>query len=80
MNTIQEKWESFKILVIPNDAPRIQIKEMRNAFFAGAISVISITDAISEVNVSEDAGVAMLEGLHDECRRFVNETATSPEA
>jgi len=80
MNTIQSKWDSFRTSVIPKNAPHVQVKEMSNAFFAGAISVINITDAISDSNISEDAGVEMLEGLHDECRRFVNETATSQEA
>ena len=29
-------WAGFRVLVIPKDAPQIQLDEMRNAFFAGA--------------------------------------------
>ncbi len=33
---IQKGWESYRQNVVPADAPAIQIKETRQAFFAGA--------------------------------------------
>ena len=70
MNTIQQQWEGFKKNVVPNDAPEIQVSEMRIAFFGGASALLALTTEISYH--SEDAGVEMLEGLHDECRRFAD--------
>lgn len=33
---IESGWLSLKFMSIPEDAPQVQIDEMRNAFFAGA--------------------------------------------
>lgn len=33
---IQSGWATYRSLVIPKDAPAIQVKETRQAFFAGA--------------------------------------------
>lgn len=55
---------------MPNDAPEIQVNEMKLAFLGGASALLALTTEIS--CHSEDAGVEMLEGLHDECRRFAN--------
>lgn len=36
MKYIEKSWESYRKLVIPANAPDIQVKESRQAFFAGA--------------------------------------------
>lgn len=45
-------WAGFRVLVIPHDAPQIQIDEMRNAFYAGAqhlfASIMSILEPDAE--------------------------------
>jgi hypothetical protein len=33
---IEAGWLSLKIMTVPDDAPPVQIEEMRNAYFAGA--------------------------------------------
>jgi len=75
MNTIQEQWKQFSALVIQNDAPEIQKQEMKLAFYGGAEAVLRLQLNITDPSVSDDAGVQMLEGIHDECRRFAAEIA-----
>lgn len=70
MNTIQQAWETFERDVVPKDAGRVQRTEMKRAFYAGATAALSVTSAIGEHGISEDAGVAILEGLHQEVIRF----------
>jgi len=73
MNTVQEQWESFSKLVVPKDAPEIQVTEMRRAFYAGVEAMLRIQWAIGDAAVSEDGAMAILEGVHDECQRFASE-------
>ena len=75
MNTVKEQWDSFRTLVIPTNAPEIQVTEMRRAFYAGVEAMLRIQWEVGDDAVSEDAGVAILEGIHDECRRFAAEVA-----
>lgn len=70
MNTIQEQWDMFSALVIPKNAPPIQQQEMRRAFYAGAEAMTRIQFAVGDKNMSEEAGVQILEGCNDELRRF----------
>lgn len=74
MNTVQEQWQIFSALVVPKDAPEVQITEMRRAFYAGVEAMLRIQWAIGGIE-NEEAAVAMLEGVHDECRRFSVEIA-----
>ncbi len=73
MNTIQEQWELFAALVVPKDAPPIQRQETRRAFYAGAEAMARIQFAVGDKAMSEDAGVQVLEGCHDELRRFAQQ-------
>jgi len=70
MNTIAEQWAAFEVLVMPKDAPPVQRQEMRRAFYSGAEAMLRLQYAVGDMDVSENAGVMMLEGWHDECRRF----------
>lgn len=76
MNTIQSNWESFRNKVVPINAPKVQIDEMEKAFFAGAFALLNITDVIGSSETSEDAGVAIFKGLHDEVNCFVQKQST----
>lgn len=75
MNTIQEKWELFHSRVIPITAPDVQVREMRRAFYSGVEAMLQIQWEIGGPDISESAGIAMIEGIHDECRRFADEVA-----
>lgn len=70
MRTLASAWDTFHAAVLPPGAGPIQRQEMRRAFYAGAQAALLATVDISEPEVSEDAGVAALEALHDECRQF----------
>ena len=73
MNSIQQQWALFQSTVVPGNAPAIQRSEMRLAFYGGAEAVLRILWNTSGKETSEDAGVAILEGLHEECRRFAKQ-------
>lgn len=75
MNTIQEQWELFSTMVIPKDAPDIQKQEMRRAFYAGVEALLRIEAIIISSAVSKEAGMAMLKGVHEECKLFASEVA-----
>lgn len=70
MNTIQAQWSTFEAMVVPKNAPPVQRQEMRRAFYAGAEAMMRIQWAIGDESISEDAGVAILEGCRDEAQRF----------
>lgn len=71
MNTVQDEWIQFEKMVIALDAPDIQVKEMKLAFFGGATALLALSMRIATYD--EDAAVEILEGLHDECERFKDE-------
>lgn len=74
MNSIQEQWALFERTVVPGNAPPIQRSEMAIAFYGGAEAVLRIMWNVSgNKDLSEDAGIAVLEGLHEECRRFARD-------
>lgn len=75
MNTVQDQWERFRKHVVPKDAPPVQVQEMRRSFYAGVEAMLRIQFAISDGAMSEDAAVAILEGVHDECCRFAGDVA-----
>lgn len=70
LRTIAAGWESLATQVLPKDAPPIQTTESRRAFYAGATVVLAILNDISGDDISEDAGVAMLETLQAETLAF----------
>lgn len=73
MNTIQQYWETYKEAVLPKDASETQIEETKRGFYAGGWSVLTImTRVIADQNISEEAGIQMLQGLLDECEYFKN--------
>lgn len=75
MNSIGESWRLFERFIIPKDAGEVQREEMRRAFYCGAESVLRINWNIGDKNMSEDAGIAILNGLRDECEAFAADMA-----
>lgn len=74
MNTVQQQWALFEAAVIPQSAPPVQRQEMRRAFYSGVKAVLRLQFEMGDV--SDDAGVAMIAGWHDECFRFAQQVAT----
>lgn len=69
MNTLQALWQSYADDVLPKDAPTVQRIETRRAFYAGAQAFFGVMTNMADA--SDDAGVAVLEGLRQELRSFV---------
>jgi hypothetical protein len=42
MKRLEAEWQSYKTVVIPVDAPEIQFRESKKAFYAGARSLLSL--------------------------------------
>lgn len=69
LNTVAGQWATFET-VLPLNAPPMQRKEMRLAFYAGVEAVLRILVQIGRDDVSQEAGEALLQSLHDECQAF----------
>lgn len=75
MNTIAEQWATFAAMVMPKDAEPVQRQEMRRAFYAGAEAMLRLQWIAGDSRVTENGAMAMIEGWHDECRRFALQVA-----
>lgn len=68
---IEAGWVSMKLLVLPQDAPAVQVSEMRKAFFCGAqhlyAALMCIMDADREPT---DADMKKMELIHNELEAF----------
>lgn len=71
---IEAGWVSLRIMSVPDDAPPIQIDEMRNAFFAGVQhlfhSIMTILDPGEEPT---EADLTRLDKIDNELRGFIEE-------
>ena len=70
---IEAGWVSLRLMTLPQDAPQIQIDEMRNAFFAGAQhlfgSLMTILDPGTEEITAAD--LAKMDLIHRELNVFI---------
>jgi len=76
MNTIQSQWEKFASMTLPKEASETQRTEMRRAFYAGAYAMLAMM-SFEVTEVSDDAGVEIIEGLHQEARLFFEQVGVS---
>lgn len=68
--TIAGNWATFSQAALPPNACAQQRRQVKRAFYAGAIGLLGVLDELSEPQVSENAGVAVLESLHQEARAY----------
>lgn len=69
--TMQALWESYRISVIPRDAPEVQITECRRAFYGGAKGLMdAVMLALDPTREPTDADVAYMGGLQHELDQF----------
>ncbi len=71
--TIAQQWATFERLVMPAGAGPVQRQEMRRAFYAGFQGALNVGTEIAAADLSDEAGAAVLQGLHEECQLFVGE-------
>jgi hypothetical protein len=68
--TIAQEWTEFAASVLPANAHPVQVQEMRRAFFGGVWATLCRCREISGEDISEEAGVEMLENWSQECEAF----------
>jgi hypothetical protein len=68
--TIAGAWNSYSKAALPPTAGAVQRRETKQAFYAGAISLLGVLDELSTPEVSEEAGMAVLASLHHEARSY----------
>jgi len=76
MNTIQEGWESYLETVVHKEAGAVQVRETKQAFYSGCISLLPLLREISGGVHSKDATQGIVAGLNAEAVKFVASTLT----
>lgn len=72
LDRLKREWGSFANSVIPRDAPLIQRREMRRAFYAGAQTMLTLCAALGTEEYSEEEGCRVLEELTQELQAFLS--------
>jgi hypothetical protein len=75
---IANEWAKFQAAVMPPDAPIIQRREMRRAFYAGVWAMLSLASAIAD-EFDEPTGAAQLDAISEECKTFTAQIGTMAE-
>lgn len=75
MRTIAQRWAFYEKVAVPETASTAQRQIMRHTFYGGAQAALALMGEITSPGISDAAGSAILEGLHDEMRRFVDEVS-----
>jgi hypothetical protein len=71
---IEAGWMGLKIMAVADDAPPVQIEEMRNAFFAGAQHLFaSIMHGLDPDKEPTETDMRRLDLIDAELRRFIAE-------
>lgn len=74
LNTIAQQYEQLVKAAMPPGASDIQRSESKRMFYAGAGAVLNMMlYTIAHPNISEAAGVQMIDGLHKEVAAFMRE-------
>lgn len=63
-------WQSYLTQVIPKDAPAVQRRETKRAFYAGASSAIQIMQQIAVSDLSETEETARLTDISNELQKY----------
>lgn len=74
LNTVSHHYELLLKAAMPPGASEIQLRESKRMFYAGAGAVLNmLLHSIAAPDVSEAAGVQMIDGLHKEVAAFMRE-------
>jgi len=69
----------YRAAIIPAEAPAVQVEECRRAFYSAAFALLTTFALIGTDEISEDAGVAHLDGLMKECDAFIADLKAHPD-
>lgn len=71
---IERGWNSYAEHVLPSGASAVQKQETRRAFYAGAgLLFEALSNAVGPDDVSEDAGMDIMQSVDDEIRAFIRD-------
>ncbi len=70
VKTIAAIWESYRQQVLPPDAPPVQVRECRLAFYGGFHAMMQINLELGGDEYSEDQGFAVLNSIDRELQAF----------
>lgn len=70
MNEISGDWSTYRLTVVPLDAPNRQVVECRRAYFAGAGAIVRMLQHLLASSPSMPVVERELESLRAEIERF----------
>lgn len=73
--TIRDEWLDFEDKVIPRDAPWVQRKEMKRAYYAGAWTMLMLSKELGDDKYTEESAVKILEKYESELKAFTAQVA-----
>lgn len=73
MNTIKEEWKEYEKMTMSKAAGEIQRKETKQAFYAGALTVLGTLNTIAESGESDEDSMLSLENMMAECKDLIEE-------
>lgn len=68
MNRIESNWLKFREKVISAEAGESQVTDMRNSFYAGAMTILSIMEEVG--NEREEIGETIMSDMYLEMGRY----------
>lgn len=75
---IELGWQTMLLFVLPKDAPPVQVREMRNAFFMGAQHLYaSMMAFLEEGEEPTDTDMNRMSLIHKELEAFRKEVTTT---
>ena len=73
---LADKWAEFQERVMPDEASDLQVREMRRAFFGGALVMFNLVTETADQD--EDTAVAQLESLRREAVYYLENELSKP--
>lgn len=74
LKSIEQEWLNFSRMIFAKMEPSpVQVKETKQAFFAGAWAMLCAAKQIGEPQISEEEGIRFLEERQEEGRAFYRE-------
>ena len=71
---IEAGWQSLRVMAISPNAPEVQLREMRMAFFAGAQHVFgSMMSMLDEDKEPTEADIKRMDSIHAELEEFITQ-------
>mgnify|MGYP001614563395 CR=1 FL=1 len=73
LKKLHAEWEQT---TMPADAPAIQRKECKRAFYAGCFALLMTQmTTVADPATTEEEGMGLLDGVMDECQAFFDDIA-----